>query len=125
LRRNVASKDGEVVRAGVARRDHGRRCLVRHQLVGGDADRRAIGEHVRMQVDEPRGHQLAFRIEDAQSTLRGYVGLQRLNRSEADSDVTPCAKLLARVEHLAALDDKVEFVIRSHRRVHGSDDQRG
>ena len=125
LRRDVAPENREVVRARVAGGDHGGGGLVGHELVGGDADRRAVGEHVRMQVDEAGRYQLAARVEHAQRALRRDVGLQRFNHSEADSDVPPRAQLLARVQHLAAFDDQVELVVRPHRRLHGPDHQPG
>src|SRR5262245_11210204 len=59
LRRDVATEGGKVVGAGIAGRDTGGRTLVRNQLVGWNADGRAIGIDVRVEVDEPRRHQLA------------------------------------------------------------------
>ena len=72
LRHDVAAQRGEIVDAGVARRHHRGGGLRLHQLVGGNADRRAVGVDVGMQVDQARRHQFA----------RGVDGLRRRGRPE-------------------------------------------
>src|SRR4030095_4149800 len=43
-----------------------------------------VGDHVRMQADEPRRHQPAARVQHAQRAVRGNVGLQSLHQPKAD-----------------------------------------
>ena len=74
-----------------------------------------------MQVDEPRGHELAAGVEDAQRPLGRERRLERLDAAVADADVARAAQRLARIEHVAALDDEVELVARPHRAL-GSDE---
>ena len=93
----------------------GRRRLEGHQLVGRNADGRAVGIDVRVQVDEAGRDELAAGVEHAQRALGRDIGLERLHHAVADADVAPAAQPLARVEHLAALDDEVELVVRTHR----------
>ena len=61
LRHHVAAEGREIVGAGIARRHAGGGALVRDQLVGRNADRRAVGKDVGVQVDQARRHQLARR----------------------------------------------------------------
>jgi hypothetical protein len=63
--------------------------LVRHQLVGRDAD--AGGEHVRMQVDEAGYDQPSGRVEHAIGPCRRDIGLHSLNLAESHSNVAPGA----------------------------------
>jgi hypothetical protein len=57
------------------------------QFVGRDADRRAVGIDMRVQVDQTRRHELAGRIEHAHRAGRGDFGLDRLDDAVADADV--------------------------------------
>ena len=84
-----------------------------HQLVGRDAD--AGGEHVRMQVDEAGYDEPSGRVEHAIGACSRDIGLHGLDLAETHSDVAPGAQALAGIEHLAALDDEVELVVRPHR----------
>src|SRR5256885_16439203 len=74
---------------------------------------------MRMQVDEAGQHQPPARIEHARRARCRYFRLERLDAPEANADVAPAAQVLTRIEHLAALDDEIELVIRPHRRAHG------
>ena len=67
-----------------------------------------------MQVDQAGRHQLAAGVEHAQRARRRNVGFDRLDQAVADADVALAAQLLARVEHVAALDHQVELVVRAH-----------
>ena len=59
LRHDVTAQRREIVDAGVARRHHRGGGLRLHQFVGGNADRRAVGIDVGMQVDQAGRHQFA------------------------------------------------------------------
>ena len=67
-----------------------------------------------MQVDEAGRHQFAGGVEHAQRARLGDVGFHRLDHAVADADVAFAAQRLAGVEHIAALDQEVEFVVRPH-----------
>jgi hypothetical protein len=112
---HVAAEGREIVRAGVARRDAGCRSLMRHKLVGRDADRGAVRIDVAVQVDQAGRHQLAVGTEHAVCARCRDVGLERLDHPEADADVALAAQILARIEHVAALDHEIELVVRPHR----------
>jgi hypothetical protein len=114
LRDDVAAEGRKVVGAGIAGRHAGCSALMRHQLVRRDADRGAIGIDMAVEVDQPRRHQLAAGIEDAQRAGCGNVGLHRLDDAVADAEIAPTAQRLARIEHIAAFDYQVELVIRPH-----------
>ena len=45
----------------------------------------------------------------------GISVLERLDHAPADADVALAPQRLARIEHVAALDDEVELVVRPHR----------
>ena len=68
-----------------------------------------------MQIDQPGSDQLARCIEQALGARRRNVGFDRLDHAVADADVALAAQVLARVEHVAALDDQIELVVRAHR----------
>jgi hypothetical protein len=70
---------------------------------------------MRMQVDQPGSDQPARRVEQALGARRRNVGFDRLDQSIADADIALAAQVLARVEHVAALDDQIELVVRTHR----------
>ena len=72
-RHDETAVGGEVVGAGVARRDDGGRALMRHELVGRDADRRAVGIRVAVQVDQSRCHQLAADVHHARPRSAAIV----------------------------------------------------
>ena len=120
---HVAAEGGEVVRARVARRHQRGGALERNQLVGRDADRRAVRIDVGVQIDEPRQHQLAGGVEHAVGARRRNVGLDRRDLAEAEADVALAAQLLRRVEQLAALDHQVELVVRLHLRAQRAADR--
>ncbi len=115
LRRDEAAERREIIRAGIPRRDAGGGALVGHELVGGNADRRPVRVHVRVEVDQSRRDQLAGGIEHAQRARRRNLGFHRLDHAIADADIAPAAQRLARIEHIAALDHKIELVVRPHR----------
>jgi hypothetical protein len=75
----------------------------------------SVGIDVAMQVVEAGRHQLAAGVDHAQRAGGRDVGFDSLDRAEADADVAPAAQALARIEHVAALDDEVELVVRPHR----------
>ena len=56
LPRDVAAKRSKVVGTGIPRRYARGRALIRNQLIGRNADGRAIGINVRVEVNEPRRH---------------------------------------------------------------------
>ncbi len=87
---------------------------MRDQFVRRDADRRAVRVDVAVQVDQARRHQLAGGIDRLECARRRDVRLDRLDETIADTDVAFAAQRLARVEHVAALDHEIEFVIRPH-----------
>jgi hypothetical protein len=66
-----------------------------------------------MDVYQARRHQLAGDIEHAQRALPRDVGLHCLDHAPTDADVATPAQVLAGIEHLAALDDEVELVVRA------------
>ena len=74
LRHDVAAQRREIVDAGIARRDHRGGALELHQLVGGNADRRAVGIDVAMQVDQAGRHQLAGGVDGLQRARGGISG---------------------------------------------------
>ncbi len=115
LRDDVAAEDGEVVGARVARRHRGGGALERHQLVGRNADRRAVGEDMRVEVDQARHHQAPGGVQHARRARRRNVRFDRLDHAVAHAHVAPAAQALARIEHFAALDHQVELVVRPHR----------
>src|SRR6185369_13512325 len=88
-----------------------------------DAD--AGGVDVRVQVDQARYDELARGVHHAVGARGRDVGFERLDHAVAHADVAPGAQVLAGVEHFAALDDEVEFVVRAHRRAGGRADQAG
>ena len=67
-----------------------------------------------MQVDQAGRDELAAGIEHAQRAGGRDVRLDRLDDTVADADVAPAAQALARVEHVAALDEEIELVVRPH-----------
>jgi hypothetical protein len=69
---------------------------------------------VRVEVDEPRRHQLARGIEHALPAFRRDVRFDRLDHAKADADVALSAQALTGIEHVAALDHKIELVIWAH-----------
>ena len=120
LSHHIAAERGEVVGAGIARRHHGGGGLKRQQFVRRDADRGAVGIDMSMQVDEAGGHELAADVQDLERPFGGNVGLHRLDDAPTDADVAPAPQVLAGIEHLAALDEEVELVVRPHRRERGT-----
>ncbi len=44
----------------------------------------------------------------------GMSALDRFDHAVADADVAPAAQALAGIEHVAALDDEIELVVRPH-----------
>ena len=124
LRHDVTAQRREIVDAGVARRHHRGGGLRLHQFVGGNADRRAVGIDVGMQIDQSRRHELARCVDGLGGARRRDLVLDRLDHAPANADVALAAQRLAGVEHVAALDHKVELVVRSHRGVGASGDRR-
>ena len=118
LRHDVASQRREIVDAGIARRDHGGGALELHQFVRGNADRRAVGVDMAVQIDEARAsracrwHRCVFKARAA--GISGSIASTTPQRM-------PISRLplqrLAGIEHVAALDHQVELVVRPHRRV--------
>ncbi len=98
------AKGGEVVGAGVARADRRGGARQRHQLVGGQADGRAIGIDVGVQVDDPRRHQAAARIDHVPHAIGGDVGGDGGDAPVPDGDVARGGQILAGIDHLSALD---------------------
>ncbi len=117
LRHDVATQRREIVDAGIARRDHGGGALELHQFVGGNADRRAVGVDMAMQIDEARGHELASGIDGLQGAGGRNLRLDRLDHAPADADIALALERLAGIEHVAALDHQIELVVRPHRRM--------
>src|SRR5262249_25629613 len=111
---DIAAERSKVVGAGVARRHTRGRALVCDQLVSRNADGRAIRIDVGMKIDETGRYELARGIEDAQCALCRDVRFESFDNAKANADVALAPQALARVEHVAALDHKIEFVIRSH-----------
>jgi len=62
---------------------------------------------MRVEIDQPRGHELPARVD----ALHGAVGRDarghRRDLAEADADVAPGARLLHGIEHVAVGDDQV------------------
>ena len=123
-RQDEAAKRRDVVCARVAGRHHRGGAGELHQLVGGNADRRAVREGVRVQIDQPRRHQLAAGIEHAIGAFWRDAGLDRFDHPVANADVALAAQLLARVEHVGVAHQQIELVVRSHRREHCGGHQR-
>ena len=115
LRDDVAPQRGEIVDAGIARRHHGGGALELHQFVGGNADRRAVGVDVTVQIDEAGRDELARSVDGLGGAGGGNVGLDRLDHAPTDADVALAPQRLAGIEHVAALDHQVELVVRPHR----------
>ncbi len=115
LRCRVSPVGREGASARVARGHCGGGALVKHQLVGRDAD--ATGEDVRVQVDEARHDKASRGIHDPIGTRCGNVGLERLDPPVAHADIPFAAQPLAGVENFTTLDDEVELVVRAHRGV--------
>src|SRR5206468_4136715 len=81
---------------------------------GRNADSGAVEKDVGVQIDQARSHDLAGGAENPQGFISRNIGLERLDHAKADADVTPGPEILTRIEHLAALDDEIELVVRSH-----------
>ena len=69
---------------------------------------------MRVEVDEPRRHQLARGVEQTLRARHRNIRFERLDHAKADSDVASSAQALAGVEHVAALDHEVELVVWAH-----------
>jgi hypothetical protein len=117
LRHDIAAQRGQIVDPGVARRHHRGGALKLHQLVGGDADRRAVGIDMTVQVDQPRRHQFSRSIDRLRNAGGGNFVLDRLDHAPANTDIALSPQRLAGVEYVAALDHEVELVVRSHRSI--------
>ena len=65
---------------------------------------------MRVHVDQAGQNELAPGIERLLGARVRDLRLERRDHRVPDADVAPRAQLLARIEHLAALDDEVEFV---------------
>ena len=89
------------------------------QLIGGNADGRAVGKHMGVQVDQARRNELAVGVQNPVRLVGWNIGFQRLDHAEADADVALGAQVLAGIENLSALDHEVELVIRPHGRERG------
>ena len=70
-----------------------------------------------VQVDQARRHEFARGVDGLGRARRWNVGLDRLDHAPANTDVAFSPQGLAGVEHVSALDDEIELVVRSHRRV--------
>src|SRR5262249_8978911 len=84
LRRDVAAERSKVVGTGIPRRHAGGRALIRDQFVGRNADGRAIGIDVRVEVDEPRRHELAAGVEHTRCARSAGI-------SASSASITPNA----------------------------------
>src|SRR6516164_1894767 len=84
------------------------------ELVGWDANSRAVRIDMSVEVDETRRHELPGSVEHAQRAGRGNFGLERFDDAVPDADVAPAPERLAWIEHLTALDHQIELVIRPH-----------
>ena len=100
----------EVVRTGIAGTDVRGGGRVGHQFIGRQPDRRALREHMGMQVDQARCDELARRVEHLGGGRHCNVGLDSGDAGVADSDVATGMQVLARIDDVAALDDEVELV---------------
>ncbi len=114
LRHDEPAEAGEVVGAGIARRDAGGGALVGDEFVRGNPDRGAVRIDVAVQVDEAGRHQLAASIDRTQRPCGRDIGFDRFDHAIANADVAPAAQRLARIEHLAAFDHEIELVVRPH-----------
>jgi hypothetical protein len=114
LSRDEAAESGEVVGTGVARRNTGGGALMRNELVGRNTDGRAVGIDMGVEVDEPRRDQLTSGIEHLPRACNRNIRFESLDHPKADADVAFSAQALAGVEHIAALDHQVEFIIGPH-----------
>ncbi len=108
LRRHQPFEAGEIVGARIARADVGGCAGKRHQFVGRDADRRAVGIDMRVQVDETRRHQLALGVDALLALFRRDGWLDRRDLSETNADIAHAAQPLTRIDHLAAADHQIE-----------------
>ena len=115
LRHDVAAQRRKIVDAGIAGRDQRGGALELREFVGGNADRRAIGVDMAVQVDQARRHQLAGGVDGLGRARRRNVVFDRLDHAPADADVAFAPQRLAGIEHVAALDDEIELVVRPHR----------
>ena len=87
---DVAAEGREIVGAGIAGRHAGGGALIGDQFVGRDADRRAVGKHVRMQIDQSRRHQLAAGVEHPQRARRRNVGFHRFDQRRSGCRCRVC-----------------------------------
>ena len=95
------------------------------ELVGRDADRRAVGIDVSVQIDEPGRHELARGVEHAQRRAKREFRARAASMiAIADADVALASERLAWIEHVAAFDHQIELVVRSHDRAGRSDKRR-
>jgi len=60
-----------------------------------------------VQVDQPRGHQLARRVDALDGPVGRDARRHRRDLAEADADVAPGAGLLHRIEHVAVGDHQL------------------
>jgi hypothetical protein len=116
---DVAPERRDVVGSRIARRDDRGHARERDGLVRRDADRRAVGIGVGVEIDEPRQHELARGIDRLLGALGGDIRLKGGHHAEADADVALGAQRLARVDDLPTLDHQVEAVGHGGSRPHG------
>ena len=91
---------------------------MRHQFIGRNADGRAVGVGVAVQVDQPRRDELAAGIHHALRTFGGNRRLDGFDQAVANADVALARQAAARIECIGIANQQVEFVIRPHGREH-------
>jgi hypothetical protein len=68
-----------------------------------------------VQVDQAGGDQLARCVQGLRRARGRNFRFDRLDHAPADTDVAFSPQRLTGVEHVAALDNEIELVVRTHR----------
>jgi hypothetical protein len=107
VRTEDKSETGEVRRAGAAGIAHRGDAARIAQAIGVLAHVRAIDKDVRMDVDEPRGHEPAFGADVLACVLASQRSGNLDDLAAADPDVHAAAQPAAGIDHLAVTDQQI------------------
>ena len=99
---------GQRQRAGRAGIVPGRHARPRRHGIGIDAPVGDLVEHVRVQVDQARGHDLPVRVDHASGRLRRDVAVDRRDPVALDRDVQAALAPAARIHDLTTANQHVE-----------------
>ena len=86
-----------------------------NQLICWNTDGRTIGEDVSVQINQAGRDDPSCGTQNAQRLIRWDVRLDGLYHTEADTDISLSAEVLAGVKDVPALHHEIELVVRTHR----------